>query len=48
MKEIFLTLWQEMRDVAMLLVPFIKGIFQLAANILDFIAFLIRKIIGMF
>ncbi|MFH1188460.1 MAG: hypothetical protein V1652_01285 [bacterium] len=48
MKEIVLTLWQEMKEVAFLLIPFIKGMFRLAANILDFIAFLIRKIMGMF
>jgi hypothetical protein len=45
--EILSALWQEMKDVAMLLVPFLKALIGFAANVLEFIIYLLRQLIEM-
>lgn len=45
MKEALLALWDQARDVAMLLVPFIKGLFQFAMNVLQFIISILQRLV---
>lgn len=45
MKETLIALWHQAGDVAMLLVPFVKGLFQFLMNILQFVISLLGRLI---
>ena len=45
MKETLIGLWNQAGEVAMLLVPFIKGLFRFLMNILEFIISILGQLV---